>query len=81
MTVSAMTKEQREQIFQARKQLAELITNHPSHFYICEGCESILDFTPIPLNLCPRCGGYHFCYDRERLLEAAAILAAPPPEE
>jgi hypothetical protein len=76
-----MTKEQREQIFRERRQLADFITNHPGRFYICEGCESIFDSIPLPLAFCPRCGGYHFSDDRERLRELAALLAEMPPEK
>jgi hypothetical protein len=77
-----MTKEEmREQISRERRRLADFITSHPSRFYICEGCESICDSIPLPLAFCPRCGGYHFSDNRERLRELAALLAEMPPEK
>jgi len=76
-----MSPEQREQISRERKQLAEFITSHPARFYVCEGCDTILDSTPLPVAFCPRCGGYRFSHDRRRLLDLVAILATTPPEK
>lgn len=75
-----MTPEQREEFCQHRKELAKFITAHTSRFYLCEGCEAILD-SVIPMALCPKCYGYRFSYDRERLLGQLAVLVEKPPEE
>jgi Zn finger protein HypA/HybF involved in hydrogenase expression len=74
-----MTPEQRE-ILRERKKLADFITSHPSRFYVCEGCDSILD-AATPIIFCPRCAGYRFSYDRGRLFDLVAILVSKLPEE
>ena len=74
-----MTPEQRE-IVRERKELANFITSHPSRFYVCEGCDSILD-AAAPITFCPTLAGYRFSYDRGRLLDLVAILVSKLPEE
>jgi Zn finger protein HypA/HybF involved in hydrogenase expression len=75
-----MTPEQKRAHFSERQKLVEFITAHPSRFYICEGCEAILD-SVAPVIFCPMCHGYHFSYDRGRLLDLVTILVKKPPEE
>ena len=80
MLATIMTPEKKEAISRERKRIANFITAHSARFYVCEGCESILD-SAAPINFCPKCAGYHFSYDRQRLLDLVAVLADTLPEE
>jgi hypothetical protein len=75
-----MTEEERTAFVLERKRLADFIAAHPSRFYVCEGCDAILDgFSGI--SVCPRCEGYRFSHDPERLRSQLATVLNLPPEE
>jgi Zn finger protein HypA/HybF involved in hydrogenase expression len=75
-----MTPEQRADFCRERQKIVSFITTHPSQFYVCEGCESVLN-ADVQVAFCPKCHGYRFSYDRKRLLDVIAALAEKSPEE
>lgn len=75
-----MTEEELAAFCQERKRLAHFIIAHPARFYVCEGCDAILDGI-VPIDVCPRCGSYQFSHESERLLNQLDILVKQSPEE
>jgi hypothetical protein len=69
-----------ETILKARKAKADYIMAHPGRFGVCEGCESVIDFSH-GCRFCPACYGYHFNFDRTRLTEVATRLGSTLPHE
>lgn len=52
----------------ARMRQAKFIIAHPSQYWLCEGCESIVRQGAI---FCPNCHGYHFNRDHLRVQQMA----------
>lgn len=57
---------------QQRRRQAEKILENPSHFKICEGCDSIVVKR---VAICPGCDSYRFDEAEARVVEQAKILS------
>lgn len=56
---------------QKRKLHAEIITQNPDAFHLCENCESI---SLTDESICPVCESYHFLTDINLIITAAKNL-------